>query len=241
METKTNGKKTSRKEVLDAMVVDVEEKHAREEIEILPLVRQRIKLAIRGTVPLCMNAFSEKAKRIMREKQAGEAQVKAPKSPKECFEAAFYTIPTKKGEPRRYGFPAGAFKNAMVSVANTFIEGMTKVLTRGALFVLAEHRNIPNVPDLIEIHGEVVGGPETNWNEMPVRNASGVADLRYRPLIDEGWTAVVEIEFDPSNIKAAQVANLLARAGFHVGIGDGRPEKKTDMGWGRFEVVEQVE
>lgn len=203
-----------------------------EEVRILPLQRARIKLRIRGTVPLCVNNFSEKARRIMREKQGGESIEKSPKRPKECFDACFYYI--GKPSAKKYGFPAGAFKNCMVD-ACSFIDSITKVSTRGSLFVLA-----PNPQNLIEIQGEVIGDESNEWNETPVRNASGVADLRYRPLFAPGWTAVLEIEFDPSNIKAGQVVNLLARGGFHIGVGDGRPQKKTDMGWGRFEVVEQA-
>lgn len=205
----------------------------REEVHVLPLERCRIKLRVRGTVPLCCNNFSAKARQMMRDKQGGEAVVKGAKSPRACFEAAFYPMQSKRGAPPRYGMPAVSFKCAMVD-ACSFIDGITKVQVRGSLFVL------PQEDQLIEIVGEVIGDESNNWNETPVKNASGVADLRYRPLFAPGWTAVVEIEFDPSNIKAGQVVNLLNRGGLHIGIGDGRPQKKTDMGWGRFEVVEQV-
>lgn len=201
-----------------------------EEVEILPLERAVIKLRVRGITPLVVNNWSGKSRKQMADKQAGEVITKTPKNAKECYEASFYTIPTPKGKPKRYGFPAVAFKRAMVS-ACSFLDGCTKVCARGALFVPAIHGR------LVEIKGKNIN--EGNYNETPVRNASGVADLRYRGMFEQGWTCDIEIEFDPSNIKAGQVVNLLNRAGFHIGIGEGRPEK-ADMGWGRFEVVEQL-
>lgn len=233
METKT--KPNGRKQVLDAMAADQVAAPTgadiREEVKILPLERARIKLRVRGTTPLVMNNWSEKSLKMMEDKQGGECVTKGAKRPKDCYEAAFYFIATKKGQPKRYGFPAVAFKCAMVS-ACSFVDGVTKVLARGALFVIAQ------VAGMVEINGTLTDHGGT-FNRMPVRNASGVADLRYRPMFDAGWTADLEIEFDPSNLKPGQVVNMLNRGGFHIGIGEGRPEKR-DMGWGRFEVVEQL-
>jgi len=68
-----------------------------------------------------------------------------------------------------------------------------------------------------------------------VRNASGVADLRARPMWQE-WSATVRVRFDADMIDAASVVNLLDRAGMQCGIGEGRPfsKKSNGCGWGTF-------
>jgi hypothetical protein len=53
------------------------------------------------------------------------------------------------------------------------------------------------------------------------------------------WSATLRIQFDADQFQTSDVANLLARAGLQVGIGEGRPDSKKSagMGFGQFEVV----
>lgn len=60
-------------------------------------------------------------------------------------------------------------------------------------------------------------------------------DWRYRGQFGAHWTADVPIEYDPSIINPSQLINLLNRAGFSVGLLEGRPEKSGQ--WGRYTVM----
>ncbi len=73
----------------------------------------------------------------------------------------------------------------------------------------------------------------------PGRNANGGVDLRARPMWPEGWRANVTFRWDADQFSATDVANLLARAGIQVGVGEGRPDSKMSagVGWGQFEIA----
>lgn len=66
---------------------------------------------------------------------------------------------------------------------------------------------------------------------LPARNATGVVDLRSRPMWRE-WSARVVVRFDTDQFTPADVANLLVRAGAQVGIGEGRPDSRQSAGLG---------
>jgi len=73
---------------------------------------------------------------------------------------------------------------------------------------------------------------------MAVRNATGVADIRVRPMWRE-WGAHVRVKYDADQFTLTDVTNLMARVGMQVGIGEGRPDSKSSagLGWGTFELV----
>jgi len=72
-----------------------------------------------------------------------------------------------------------------------------------------------------------------------VRNATGVADIRARPMWDPGWQAQVQVQFDEDQFKIQDVYNLFSRVGLQVGIGEGRNDSKNSagMGWGSFRLT----
>ena len=76
-----------------------------------------------------------------------------------------------------------------------------------------------------------------------VRNETGVADLRARPMWNEGWAALVRITFDADQFSVTDVSNLLLRAGLQVGIGEGRNNSKKSygIGFGSFKIENQQE
>jgi hypothetical protein len=83
----------------------------------------------------------------------------------------------------------------------------------------------------------IIGEPEVC--EMPVRNATGVIDIRVRPMWRE-WSATLRIRYDLDQFSQTDVANLLQRVGMQVGIGEGRPDSKSSsgLGWGLFKIAE---
>ena len=71
---------------------------------------ETVAVPIRGTTPLIVHRFSEKAKRQMLDNMQGRKSPKAPKDPQAEYEAAFYRL-----DGDRYGLPAVAFKSATVA------------------------------------------------------------------------------------------------------------------------------
>lgn len=102
------------------------------------------------------------------------------------------------------------------------------------VFVVGDGRDAEDNQALIRLHGE------PHPFNMAVRLASGTTDIACRPMFDEWW-ADVTIKWDNDTFQAADIVNLLARAGVHCGIGAGRPDSKESagMGWGTFEIVQE--
>ena len=60
--------------------------------------------------------------------------------------------------------------------------------------------------------------------------------LAYRPEYEE-WQVRVIVEFNPRLISEEQLLALIDQAGWGVGVCEGRPERSSALGWGRFERV----
>jgi hypothetical protein len=190
---------------------------AAKQIDIPRIEIQSIEVPIRSLSPLIMHAWSEKAVRMMLEHQTMQAKKgREPKDPQADFEASRYLFPDGT-----LGFPASAFKNAMVRAGTYTGDKMT--FLRGAFYV----KGVTS-PDMVAIDGEATP------REDMVRVGQGTADIRYRAQVEK-WQATLIIEFNSRAISAEQLVNLVSVAGFSVGIGDWRPEK--DGSYGRFEVV----
>jgi hypothetical protein len=80
-------------------------------------------------------------------------------------------------------------------------------------------------------------GEAEQW-VAPTRNATGVVDLRCRPMYRE-WAAVLRIRYDAGMLSSSDVVNLISRVGLQVGIGEGRPDSKASagLGFGLFEIT----
>lgn len=182
-------------------------------IELPPIRIETISFMLVGDSPLIVHAWSEKAKRLMLDRQMKKATgPKEAKDPEADYEACFY-----RTESGGYGFPAIGVKSAMISACGFADMKMTSA--RGAFHIDAEM--LP-----------VIGDPRPR--EDMVRVGLGTADIRYRPEFVD-WRIPVTLKINASVISAEQVANLLNIAGFGVGIGEWRPEKNGQ--YGRFHVA----
>lgn len=182
-------------------------------IELPKLDLQQFVVQIVGDSPLICHAWSAKAKKAMLDKQMKKAkQAKAAKDPETDFEESLYPI------DGGYGFPAVAFKSAMVGACR-FADGMKMTEARGAFHIVGE---------MVRIIGE-----PTPREDM-VRVGMGTADIRYRGEFKE-WSANLTIDFNAGVISAEQIVNLLTLAGFGVGVGEWRPERNGSFG--RFHVA----
>lgn len=175
-------------------------------IQIQRIPRSVVRVPIIGTAPLLMAKFSDKSKRQMLEAQMGKKNVKQPKNPKQLFMDAQYRL--GKG----FGMPAVCFKAAIVGAARFFeTKQLSMTMLRVAIHVAGE-----GPEDLVKLDAKA-----PIMHEGTVRNASGVADLRYRPLFEK-WGAILEITYPPSVLSIDSVIALVDASGLG-GVGDWRP------------------
>lgn len=190
------------------------------------------KARIEGTAPYVQNKFSVKARNMIRATQEAGSQSKSKRKREaknfdECFQNALYKFPGGG-----YGMPASAFRQAMVSACR--LVGFKMTLAKLSVMVQADGYDEEDGTPLVKI---VKGDPV--YHETYVRNASGVVDLRARPMWREGWQAEVCIGYDADQFSQKDIVNLLSRVGMQVGIGEGRPDSKDScgLGWGLFKIM----
>ena len=127
------------------------------------------------------------------------------------------------------GIPASSIRAAMISACR--LVGFKMTMAKLSVFVRPEGFDKVDGQPLIRLYGE----PERC--DMPTRNATGVFDIRVRPMWRE-WYAQPVIQFDADQFKLQDVFNLLSRVGMQVGLGEGRPDSKmsSGLGYGTFTV-----
>lgn len=196
------------------------------QIEISPIPAETIAVPIRGTAPLIMHRFSEKARKALLDAMQGRRSPKEAKNPEAEYQAALYHL---KGGG--YGFPATGFKQATIGAARFYPKNVTMTALRQALFFRGEPGDDGQL--MVGIDGEPV------MSEQVVRVGQGT-DLRYRPIFNE-WTAVLEVTYVTSALTRASVVSLIDAGGLGVGIGDWRPERNGTMGTYSVDMSRTVE
>lgn len=202
-----------------------------EAITITPPNFQRIKLTIEGTAPLMQARFSAKAMQAMKAKhEAGSTAKKGGKKEPRDFDEDFRQA-MHVSEDGWIGVPAAALRNACIDVCR--MVGFKMTHARMSVFVEADGVDKIDGQPLIRLDA-----PEPEKTEMAVRNATGVADIRVRPMWRK-WRINAVVRFDADQFTASDVVNLVARAGEQIGIGEGRPYSKSSngMGYGTFCIV----
>lgn len=176
---------------------------------------------IEGTEPLIVHKFSEKAQKMIEDKQAKKSKGgRELRDPEAEFRGALHVFTDGK----RYGFPTGGFKAAMIRAGKQLGYVMTDL--KGWFFIEPDEKET----NLVEIIGE----PEMRTDMVRIGN--GVADVRYRPVFND-WAAALRIRYNNKSISAEQLAEILALAGFACGIGDWRPEKAATGNFGKWKIV----
>lgn len=174
---------------------------------------------------LVVHQFGEKAKEEIRQKQQKKAKkAKEERKPEEEFRANRYL-----DADGRECVPVTALKKAIVSAATAF-DNLTKVALRQAVFVAPTAApSSALVP--IENHD---GTPAVaTMREDAVTIGINTRNLVYRPFYEE-WRLRVRVEFNNTMVSKEQLMALIDHAGWGVGICEGRPEKSSALGWGRF-------
>lgn len=187
-------------------------------VELPRLIEHRFEVTIKEKTPLIVHAWSEKARKEMRDKQQGRAKsAREPKDPKKEFEGAKYL-----DEKGRDCIPIMAIKNAMVNAAR-FADNMKMTFLRGAFFV----ENPEGAGRMLL----PISFKKCVMREDNVRVGMGTADLRYRPEY-QGWSAKFLISLNNNAITPEQILHMLQLAGYSIGLCEWRPEK--DGPFGRF-------
>lgn len=203
-------------------------------IEIKPINIVTTTVRIAGDTPLIMHRWSEKAKRMILEKQMKKTKssAKEAKNPVEDFIESIYWMegkPTEYTEEAfdeacrngaRFGFPVTAIKQATISSA--YRNGITKDMAslRGAFFIAGEGS---------ELLAEVKGCTPTMREDM-VRVGMGVADIRFRGEF-ANWYMDLQVSYNANGAYTLdQIINLINVGGFSCGIGEWRPEKDGNYG-----------
>lgn len=186
--------------------------------------------AIAGTAPLVMNKFSNKARRQIMDTQAAGSQARSKKQREAkdfdavCDDAVHYS------SEGWVGIPASAFRAAMISACR--LVGFKMTLAKLSVFIKADGYDRDDGTPLVRLIAD-----DYERVDHPVRNATGVVDIRSRPMWRK-WKAVVTVSWDGDQFDLKDIANLLMRVGAQVGLLEGRPDSRASagMGWGTFEL-----
>ena len=177
---------------------------------IVSLNLKTIEVPIEGISPLIVSRFDEKSKQQIEE--SGKAGLKQGGKKKNIidaevqYEKSIYYL----SDGVSCGFPAVAFKAAMVTAAyRTY--GRPQTVTRSAFHVIADDPGT----GLVEIHGD----HRMREDMIRVGSIQKVASPRYRAISEE------------------EIVGLVNAAGFTCGVGEWRPEKSNSGSFGLFRVV----
>lgn len=191
-------------------------------VEILEFQIKEVVIPIVGISPLIVHKFSEKAIKMIQDKQAKVAKNKKHelRDPEAEYQGAKHKSPLGWE-----GFPAAGFKAAMTRGAKMI--GMVMKDTQTAFFVKADCEET----QLIKINGEA------RMRTDQVRVGMGAADIRYRPEYPT-WYCELTIEFNAGILSLDQIYQMIKAAGYGNGIGEMRPEKGK-FNYGRFKLTQE--
>ena len=178
---------------------------------------------------LCIHSFSEKAKAEIRDKQKKVAKkAKEIREPEAEAKAARYL----DAEGRECA-PVTAIKKAFITAA-TAMDNLTKVALRQAIFVAPTLAPTSMLVPIQRLNGKPAIGV---MREDAVTIGINTRGLAYRPAYAE-WQLAVTVEYNTRLVSKEQLLLLAEQAGWGVGICEGRPERSSALGWGRFDVRE---
>lgn len=193
--------------------------------ETLKIEKLDIVIQGRPGSPLVIHAFAEKAKEEIRQKQQKKAKTtKGEREPGKEFEAAKYY-----DEQGRECAPVTTIKKAIITAATAF-DNLTKVALRQALFVAPTDNPSSFLVAIENLDGTPAKG---TMREDAVTIGINTRNLVYRPEYKE-WQLRVTIEYNPKLVSVEQLLALIDQAGWGCGICEGRPERSSALGWGRF-------
>ena len=200
-------------------------KKSEEVVQIPSLEKKEFTIRLIGDTPLIVHCWSDKAKKMMLDKQTqGASSGREAKDPFIDFCDSLYWISERPENPTMedvlngtFGVPITGIKSSAVD--GGFLSGATakKTVSRGAFYIIGD------TPELVKINGV----PE--MREDMVRIGIGTADIRYRAEFKK-WSIDLRIQYNPKMMSMAQIINLFNFGGFCVGLCDWRPSKDGQYG-----------
>jgi len=189
-------------------------KKTRIEIELIEEKITQIK--IEGISPLlCSRMPDETLLGVLEGHEKGKSTVRKKRNPEKEYQSSLY--PKIDGH---YTFPGIAIKQAMRGAAKTFAPNINKNSVDGNVFI----------PEWIPITGS-----KPKIDIVQGRDARGTLRVVIRARFEK-WSSIFPIEYNANGtLTLDQIYNLLNLAGWSVGIGGYRPEKKGIFG--RFRLV----
>ena len=203
--------------------------HSLDVVTISPPKFERIRLRLVGTAPYMQARFSAKAMQAMKSKMEAGPTKKGGRKDARDFDDDFRAAQHIAADGWN-GVPAAALRNACIDVCR--MVGFKMTHAKMSIFVEADGFDKVDGTPLVRLDAR-----EPERVDMATRNATGVADIRVRPMWRE-WALNVVIRFDADQFTTSDVVNLISRAGEQVGIGEGRPFSKSSngLGFGTFTV-----
>jgi len=195
------------------------------------------KIYMRGSAPLIVHAFPEKARKQMLDKQMKVAAGgRDARNPMQEVDDSIYTLPDG-----RYGFPAIGFKASAVT-ACTSLSDITKVQARQAFRVqgvtMSAHGLIDGSLIRTALIPLVTHDPLVREDVVRLSGIGRTPEMRYRPEF-QNWGVILNVIVNTQVISIGQLATMFQAAGHGVGIGDYRPERDGDCG--TFDVISEAE
>jgi len=193
-----------------------------------------IEVTLKGISPLVIRAWDQKTMQQLADKAMGKksAKSRANVDPDATFNGARY-ISTDGWD----GIPSGAFKAAIVeavSCGDIPRNDFSMTLAKKTFFIQSDGICGTSGRDLCKIDGKV------ERYDLMQPTSGGGPYMSYRPMYRK-WSINLVVQFNAARIDAQGVLNLIAMAGYFVGVGEHRPsakESKTGT-FGRWEVVEK--
>jgi len=201
------------------------------QVAITPPNFQHLAINLRGTTPLVINSFSAKAMETIRRTQEAGSTARSRKTRESKNFEALFEGAKHVSDDGWEGIHAAAFRNGAISACRAC--GFKMTHAKLAFMVMQDGFDRVDGAPLVRL----TEGAAEQW-VAPVRNKTGVVDLRCRPMYRE-WAATLRIRYDAGMLTADDVVNLIARVGLQVGIGEGRPDSKESagLGYGLFEIA----
>lgn len=182
-----------------------------------------------GIAPLMTARFSKKAEIMAAQAEGSRSKSKRTRKERD-FESEWLDAAYRSPEGW-FGVNASAFRNASISACR--LVGFKMTVAKLSVFVQADGFDADDSLPLVRI---TKGEPKASY--LRVRNATGVIDIRSRPLWEPGWEMQPVMQWDAAQFSLEDITNLIARVGLQVGIGEGRPDSRESagLGYGLFEV-----
>ena len=200
-------------------------------VAIAPLNFQFVKMTLEGTAPYVQARFSAKSMQAMKAKhEAGSTAKKGGKKEPRDFDADFRGA-MHISTDGWIGVPAAALRNACIDVCR--MVGFKMTHAKMSIFCEADGNDAVDGAPLVRMDA-----PDPERLDMATRNATGVADIRVRPMWRQ-WRINVTLRYDADQFTQQDVVNLISRSGVQIGIGEGRPYSKSSngLGYGTFKIV----